>query len=694
MTPPDSEAIATMRRALQRTWYPFFARFPRPTAVQLAAWRPLLAGGDALVCSPTASGKTEAVLAPLVERHVPSPKRTLPRILVVCPTRALVNDFQRRVEAPLGALGLRAHRRTGDHAVLDKKNPPQVLITTPESFDSLLVRHTVFLRAVRAVVLDELHILDGTPRGDQLRVLLARLRRLCASRKGEPAGGRRLQAIASSATMHTPAALAARYLHAAEPIVVEGRREIATEWVHCPTPAGVIAALRQRYGTEGARKILVFADRRADVEDLASRASRTNHLGGRVYAHHGSLAKVERERVESRFLGDPSAICFATPTLELGIDVGDVDLVGLVGPPGSVSSFLQRVGRGNRRTDIARVLGCYRDAGELARLRHLASLARAGDLCPPAYVFRPSVLVQQVGSLLLQSRQGWISPRVVHERLPQGLGERYPLTKIEELFATLQRGEWLAPGRMGRSHVGTRLAEAFERRTLHANLPREPRSLEVVDETTGRAIASVLKGGAERMAIGGRDRRVVRESEGRIYVAAGDDPSSDGLFAPRGQPTMSRTLARSLARFVGVPEGTLPWVETDDGFALFHFAGSLGGALLAHHLRAKHEWPIRRDTALALHLRIPPEAGPPPAIDADSLLVGGRAIARRLATLAAAGPYHARLPRAWQSAFVREAVPAARIAASWTTSTISRPTDLQVTETLSALARPRTAPVS
>ena len=672
-----------MRAALHRTWYPFFARFSQPTAVQIAAWRPLLEGADCLVCSPTASGKTEAVLAPLVERHLERGGAKLPRIVVVCPTRALVNDYLRRVRVPLERLALRAHRRTGDHAALDRLRPPDVLITTPESLDSLLSRHTGFLRGLRAAVLDELHILDGTPRGDQLRILLARLRRLLATRDTL------LQAVASSATMHTPAELAARYLERAEPVVVEEHRDIVTEWVACPGPAGVVAALTQRYGDGGARKILVFVDRRADVETLAAGCAASGRLGARVYAHHGSLSRTERERVEERFLRDPSAICFATPTLELGIDVGDVDLVALIGPPASVSSFLQRLGRGNRRNDRARVLGCYRDVGELARFRHLAALARAGDLCPEPYVFRPSVLVQQVGSLLLQSRQGWVSTRVLHERLPPALRDGYPPERLGELFAGLRELGWLLPGRLGRQHAGEPLVEAFQRGSIHSNIANAASGVEVIDETTGQQLGSVVKTGAERMAIAGRSRRVLREEEGRLYVATESGAAADALFASRGRPTMTRPLARAFARFLEIPERTLPWVEAAEGFALFHFAGSLGGAVLAQHLRKQHEWPIARETPLCFVLRVPPGDTRPPAVDAPALAAAARRIARRLASLAAAGPHHARLPRPWRRAFLAETIPFAAVAATWTAGTIEHAGADELAVTLAALAAPR-----
>lgn len=682
----DRDAVEAMRAALPHTWFPFFARFPRPTAVQLAAWQPLVAGQDAVVCSPTATGKTEAVLAPLVERVLfaadagaARERPARPALLLVSPTRALVNDLLRRVQEPLARLGLRVHRRTGDHATLDRERPPHVVVTTPESLDSLLVRHAGFLRDVRAVVLDELHILDNTARGDQLRVLLERLRAV-VTRGGARAV--RLQGAVTSATVHAPEALAGRYLDPAQAAVVAvpGQRAIECVLVPTPGPSDVLAALAAVYGAEGARKLLVFVPSRADVEDLTARARGVERLAARVHAHHGSLSRTERERVEARFLADPSALCFATMTLELGIDVGDVDLVALVGPPPSVPSFLQRIGRGNRRTGTTRVLACCRDEADALRFRHLEACARAGDLCPSPYVFRPSVLVQQAGSLLLQSRDRWLSAPALHARLPAALRDRWSEERLGVLLRELERQKWLAPGRATggaaearRFAAGAPLEEAFERATIHSNLAAEAATVEVVDEVTGRSLGHVLA--ADRpggdMAIAGRTRRVLREQEGRLYsVERHEDTPGTATFAPRGPQALSRELARSLHAFLGLPPDALPFADVGGAVALFHFQGSLAGVLLARHLKRAARWPVLAATALALVLKETPPAllgaDRPPSLSAEALDQTLPAIAARLARLAGAGPFHKMLPEEAQLAFVREAVPCASIARTWT----------------------------
>ena len=164
------EALGTVGRA-------FFGSFQLLREVQRLAIPPIYSGENVLVTSATASGKTEAIMAPLVARakdRVPTSRHRV-RLLLIAPTRALVNDLTARVEGPLERLGLTCGRQTSDHK--DKHKQPFVLITTPESFDSMLVRDgrlnagkmvDHLLAGVSAVFIDEAHLFDGTARGDQL----------------------------------------------------------------------------------------------------------------------------------------------------------------------------------------------------------------------------------------------------------------------------------------------------------------------------------------------------------------------------------------------------------------------------------------------------------------------------------------------------------------------------------------------
>jgi ATP-dependent helicase Lhr and Lhr-like helicase len=200
----------------------FFGGFRRLRAIQRQAAIPIHAGQDVLVASATASGKTEAVMAPLVARIVSRriPRSDVIRLLIVAPTRALVNDLAARIGDPLTRMGLTCGRQTSDHR--DKTSRPFVLITTPESFDSMLVRDGEvkggrptghLLAGVAAVFVDEAHLFDGTTRGDQLCWLLGRLRRIrqFAKNEGEGDDGQ-LQVCAASATVSDPDGLATRLL--------------------------------------------------------------------------------------------------------------------------------------------------------------------------------------------------------------------------------------------------------------------------------------------------------------------------------------------------------------------------------------------------------------------------------------------------------------------------------------------------
>jgi ATP-dependent Lhr-like helicase len=227
----DLAARLALKERLPRTWPAFFERHGNFTAIQLATIPPLLEGHNVIVCAPTASGKTEAALAPLVERHCHHDSAGL-SILYLTPTRALVNDLSARLAHPLQLLRLSIGMRTRDLSTFDPAHPPNVLLTTPESADSLLAGHARIFANLRAIVLDELHLLDRTPRGDQVRVILSRLRRIRDyARTCGDAPDAALQYAALSATFAHPAAVAARYFPAARVIQVGGGRLIDAEQI-------------------------------------------------------------------------------------------------------------------------------------------------------------------------------------------------------------------------------------------------------------------------------------------------------------------------------------------------------------------------------------------------------------------------------------------------------------------------------
>lgn len=322
----------------------FYGRFHSLRPAQEAALGPLLAGHDVVLSSGTGSGKTEAVLAPIVSRiwrEASTSDHVV--ILYVAPTKALVNDLEKRMRLPLDELGLRLGIRHGDRDDLAAGKRPHVLITTPESLDVMLFRHDGALAAIRAVIVDEVHLLYNTQRGLHLSILLKRLQRTATQS---------LQYAALSATIADLSEVG-RFLfgESARPdcIAFPATRTIDAQIRRIGNDHEFID-LVARLMTDRDTKILIFANSRRQCEQLASVLSKDEAIRRCLVTHYSSLSADARTDTEQRFANARKAICIATSTLELGIDIGDIDVVLLWDHPYSVESLLQRVGRGNRRS--------------------------------------------------------------------------------------------------------------------------------------------------------------------------------------------------------------------------------------------------------------------------------------------------------------------------------------------------------
>ena len=274
----DLAADEALARQLRVSWSPFFGRHGRLRPIQRNAMPAILEGADVLVIAPTASGKTEAACAPLVERNFARPHWT---ILYVSPTRALVNDLFERLAGPIEQMGLTIRRRTGDHHdPLDQV--PNLLLTTPESFDSLLCRgrrtdgdHV--LGYVEAVVLDEVHLIYGTARGEQVRWLLRRLEKVRAQM--EAAGKLRshaVQVVALSATVPDAVDVAAAYLSpGSSSATAGGAREIEVVAPAVDRPDAEAAIPGFVLAEIDPQKLLVFSNSRKRVDYLARELAKT-----------------------------------------------------------------------------------------------------------------------------------------------------------------------------------------------------------------------------------------------------------------------------------------------------------------------------------------------------------------------------------------------------------------------------------
>ncbi len=402
------------------TW--FQRRFAAPTAAQARAWPLIAEGRDALITAPTGSGKTLAAFLACLDRLIRDAvdghleDRTY--VLYVSPLKALSNDVRRNLEDPLRELeevarelgyqplGLRTALRTGDTTMAERrvtaKTPPHILVTTPESLYILLTSESGRrgLRQVRTVIVDEIHATVPDKRGAHLALSLERLDHLVGSG---------LQRIGLSATVR-PIEAACRLLVGGDrpmPEVIDENRarnldlkiEVLEDEIGAVCTHEQWAEIYDRVANLARehRSTLVFVNTRRLVERV------TMHLGERlgvesVAAHHGSLSRARRFDAEQRLKAGQLKLVVATASLELGIDVGAVDLVCLIGSPRSISTGLQRIGRSGHAvggTPKGRLFPLTRD--QLVECAALVRAARRGEIDRVAMRDAPlDILAQQI----------------------------------------------------------------------------------------------------------------------------------------------------------------------------------------------------------------------------------------------------------------------------------------------------------
>ena len=341
----------------------FAGRGWTPRAHQLALLAHAQAGENTLLIAPTGAGKTLAGFLPSLidiperRRGRNRPGRAL-HTLYVSPLKALAVDVQRNLEIPLAELGLpvRVETRTGDTSaqkrMRQRRAPPDILLTTPEQVALLLATpdaRTLFADLER-VVLDEVHALVTSKRGDLLSLGLARLRTLAP----------RMRATGLSATVRDPDELR-RWLVGDERLatLVQAPPGAPAEITMLDTQArlpwaghSAAHALAEMYEAIGRSKLtLIFVNTRSQAEYVFQALWRINDTGLPIALHHGSLDASQRRRVEEAMVRGALKAVVCTSTLDLGIDWGDVDLVINVGAPKGSSRLMQRIGRANHRLD-------------------------------------------------------------------------------------------------------------------------------------------------------------------------------------------------------------------------------------------------------------------------------------------------------------------------------------------------------
>jgi len=362
----------------------------------------ILGGSHALLVAPTAGGKTEAAIFPLISRMLSEEWSGL-SVIYLCPLRALLNNLEVRLAGYLHLVGRRAALWHGDVGRGDRRkiqlDPPDLLLTTPESLEVILtsrgIDHRRLLRGLRAVVIDELHAFAGDDRGWHLLSLLERVSLVV---------GRDLQRIGLSATIGNPEDLLG-WLAGSSPgtrtLVVPELGHMETADVELDYVGNLDNAAQVISRLFRGEKRLVFCDSRSRVEDLAFRL---RELGVATHVSHGSLGVEERRGAEQAFAEARDCVIVATSTLELGIDVGDLDRVLQIEAPSTVSSFLQRLGRTGRRAGTSRNLLFLTTTSEnLLRAAAIALLWGEGyvePVVPPALPFH--IYAQQALALVHQ----------------------------------------------------------------------------------------------------------------------------------------------------------------------------------------------------------------------------------------------------------------------------------------------------
>ena len=552
-----------------------------PTEPQKKAIPPILKGENILLTAPTGSGKTEACMLPIFSKFLEDRPEHGISLLYITPLRALNRDMLRRMTYWANHLEMTVEVRHGDTPQSVRRRqavkPPDMLITTPETLQAILPGRLMrrHLSSVRWVLVDEVHELAEDKRGAQLTIALERLARITT---------REFQRIGVSATVGSPATVA-KFLtgtnrevkiievfppkdycyHIERPIPGEAEYETAQKLYTSPEAAARLLRIRELVETHSST--LIFVNSRQNAEMLGLRF---NILGKDIGVHHGSLSREERHRVEDELKAGRLKGVVCTSTLELGIDIGSVDLVVQYLSPRQVSPFIQRVGRsGHRMNGVSQ--GTIITAYSEDTLESMAVVARAfrKELEPTKlHENALDVLAHQIAGLLMDEREVTTQEafRLIRQAYPYRELELASFLSVIELLETL--------GKVHRH--GDRIIQSGKTRTYYfENLSMIPdeRIYPIIDVTTDRRVgvlgeefmSTKAKVGLNFICRGLVWQIVSLGQEGHVYVKPINDPTAaipgwDGEILPVPFETAQEVgrLRRRLAEAVrgGLSETT------------------------------------------------------------------------------------------------------------------------------------------
>ena len=588
---------------------------------------PLLSGEHLIILAPTAGGKTEAAFFPVLSRMLAESWNGL-SVLYVCPIKALLNNLDLRLQRYCTLVGRRSALWHGDVKTTERRHvlrePPDCLLTTPESLEVMLVSQNVDSRSLfgqlRAVVVDEIHAFAGDDRGWHLLSVLSRIERIA---------GREFQRIGLSATVGNPEVLvdwlagssAKPRRVALPPSAPAAEADVTLDYVGSLRNAAVVISRLHR-----GEKRLVFIDSRARAEQLGMEL---RHLDVTTFVTHSSLSQDQRRQAEDAFANREDCVIVATSVLELGVDVGNLDRVIQIDSPSTVASFLQRMGRTGRRAGAQRnclFLATNDDA--LIRAAGLIDLWAEGyvePILPPAEPYH--VIAQQLMALCLQE-QGigrhtwleWVRAVPAFAQMPREQIERVVAWMLEQAILSEDQGI-LGIGQQGEETFGHRhfmeLFSVFMSPPLFAVLHGR-QELGFVDELTFQS----KQDGPRVLLLGGRAWRVTHVDWQR-KVAHVEESAERGRSQWIGSgPSLGFRLCQAIKQILARDDvrdrwsqraqaqiaeirNQYPWLEPDGSVvvagpdseaAWWTFAGKKGNASLAPAL------------ADACHSRVTPDS--------------------------------------------------------------------------------------
>jgi ATP-dependent Lhr-like helicase len=559
-----------IKKLLPYTWRVFFEGFGKLYEVERKVIPLILEKENLIINSPKATGKTEAVVAPVIERIIKEKKKRL-SVLYISPTRALVNDLYRRLEVKFKKLNLKLNYKTGENTNLKSTQGGVMLITTPESLDSLVSRTPWMFKEVEIIILDEVHLYENSLRGEQLMILLRRLFSI---------SGRLTNFYALSATIENIEEIAKKFFPMEKYKVIKIKQKLNIEY-KLISGENLVENLIQEMKERNLKKLLLFTNSREEVEELGTCFS--NHFNYGVWLHHGSLSRRLRREVEEEFNKATTGLCIATSTLEFGIDIIDIDAVVLIRPPKNRQTLLQRIGRGNRRKEeYFLCYGVYYSIFEWFLFQLLFEEEKLTWKPNTNTYPHFSVIVQQIFSYLYQKRKYGTTIESINKLFKEIIEEN----EVEKIIQHLIKKKFIEEDRFSLLRVGRNLKKLIFQGKIHSNL-KEGERFSVIEGNTGKEIGKIEKI-VPYFTLGKKKWKVVEIRNNKAIVQqTKSSPMLGKIFVGKIGRWIDWKKWQEMKIKAGIKEDELPYFNYKGEKIIFHFTGPIYGEIWGRALKSK-----------------------------------------------------------------------------------------------------------